>query len=1215
MKDPATLAHVEFGAADVVSALVQPATVLSNGRYTVVFTASGTGYSAFDGLALTRWFPDRTHDTLGAIVYVRDEETGTFGSVGLSPVNSEPDRYVVKFSAGRADLIRVEGDIETRVAVCVAPDADAELRRITIVNNGSSVRMLSVTVYAEAVLNDPVADAGHPAFSKLFVQTQTTAGDDGLVAKRRLRSTSDEPLHVVSTLTGAGLAYGVESDRARFIGRGRTLAAPSAMLPGGQLSGSTGNVLDPVFAIRRTVTIAPHATAEMIWVTAAGKTQAATQSVAAAIVEGGISVIDRIFTAASERAVQLFGDQMKDALTFRAIGAAIYGTPASPPRLRGKGAVDTDVGIISEARAMIAAGDTSFMRVVAAHGGQVRNANSRRDDTGAPQGDDLQFFNGYGGFAADGKEYVIRPRSTPDGMVLPPQPWVNVIANPRIGFIASERGAGFTWSENSRLNRLTPWSNDPVMDPNAEALYVRDAATGDVWSPTPGPIPGDGRYEVRHGFGYTSYTHATETLSEETTAFVAPADPVKLTRLRITNTGPSARLLNVFSYAQLVLGAVPWETAAHVMTNVNGNVIRATNADAGTFASRVAFATAIPSNRIDSVLSCADRRRFIGVPGSVEAPAVVMTGESLHGIGTESGDHCAAFQVDVTLEPGATWECTFALGEGTTPSEVDALIAKYRGDGAVDDALRDAWGFWEDLLCGVQIETPSPAIDLMVNGWLAYQNLSCRIWGRSAFYQSGGAFGFRDQLQDAAALIDLAPDRTREQILIHASHQFVEGDVLHWWHPPSSEGIRTHFSDDLLWLPYVTAFYIGTTGDIGILDEIVPFVAGPELDADDDEIFIHPETGVGGASLYEHCCRVLDRSLTCGVHGLPLMGTGDWNDGMNRVGREGKGESVWLGFFLSTIIDDFVPFCVSLGDTVNAARYEQYNERLRIALDDAGWDGAWYRRAYYDDGTPLGNASGDECRIDAIAQAWAVISGVAPPERAAQAMDAMEKNLVSEHDGIIRLLTPPFDRTMHDPGYIKGYLPGVRENGGQYTHAALWAVKALAEIGRNERAAKLLEMLSPVMRGGSVEAIARYQAEPYVIAADVYGVAPHIGRGGWTWYTGSAGWMYRVAIESVLGIEIEGGDTITVRPCIPGDWPGFTVRYRLPGEDTTYELAVTRASAGEPTSATLDGTADGITVTRGVTRVSIARDGRNHHVSILLGADVEPRYAARMVSA
>ncbi len=1212
-------AHVEFSVADVVSALVQPATVLSNGRYTVVFTASGTGYSAFDGLALTRWFPDRTHDASGAIVYVRDEETGTFGSVGLSPANSEPDRYAAKFSAGRADLTRADGDIETRVTVCVAPDADAELRRITIVNNGSSVRTLSVTVYAEAVLNDPIADAGHPAFSKLFVQTQTTAGDDGLVAKRRLRGASDEPLYVVSTLTGAGLVAGVESDRARFIGRGRTLAAPLAMRPGEQLSGSTGNVLDPVFAIRRTVTIAPHATAEMIWVTAAGKAQAETERAAAAIVEGGDSVIDRIFSAASRRAADLFGDEMQDGLIFRAIGAAIYGTPVSPPRLRGKGAVDTDIGIISEARAMIAAGDRSFTRVVAANGSNVRSSSSSvtapRDDTGVQHGDDLQFFNGYGGFSADGKEYVIRPRSTPDGMVLPPQPWVNVIANPRIGFIASERGAGFTWSENSRLNRLTPWSNDPVMDPNGEALYVRDVATGDVWSPMPGPIPGDGRYEVRHGFGYTSYTHATETLSEETTAFVPPSDPVKLTRLRITNTGSSARSLNVFSYAQLVLGAAPWETAAHVKTNVIGNVIRATNADAGTFASRVAFATAIPSNRGDTVLSCADRRRFIGVRGSVEQPDVVVSGESLHASGTDSGDHCAAFQLDVTLEPGATWECTIALGEGTTSGEVDALIAKYRGEGAVDDALREAWGFWEDLLGGVRIKTPSRAIDLMVNGWLAYQNLSCRIWGRSALYQSGGAFGFRDQLQDAAALIDLAPDRTRDQILIHASHQFVEGDVLHWWHPPSSEGIRTHFSDDLLWLPYVTAYYIGTTGDTGILDEIVPFVTGPELDADDDEIFIHPETGVGGASLYEHCCRVLDRSLTRGAHGLPLMGTGDWNDGMNRVGREGKGESVWLGFFLSRIIDAFAPFCASRGDTVHAGRYAHYNEALKIALNDAGWDGAWYRRAYYDDGTPLGTASGDECRIDAIAQAWAVISGVAPPDRATQAMDAMEENLVSERDGIIRLLTPPFDKTIHDPGYIKGYLPGVRENGGQYTHAALWAVKALAEVGRTERAATLLEMLSPVTRGGSAEAIARYQAEPYVVAADVYGVAPHIGRGGWTWYTGSAGWMYRVAIESVLGIEIEDGDAITVRPCIPDDWPGFTVRYRLPGEDTTYELVVTRANAGDPTSATLDGIADGVTVVRGVTRVSIARDGRDHRVSILIGVDVEARYSARLVSA
>jgi cyclic beta-1,2-glucan synthetase len=524
---------------------------------------------------------------------------------------------------------------------------------------------------------------------------------------------------------------------------------------------------------------------------------------------------------------------------------------------------------------------------------------------------------------------------------------------------------------------------------------------------------------------------------------------------------------------------------------------------------------------------------------------------------------------------------------------------------AIDDAFSAVTSFWQELLSAVHVQTPEPALDVLLNGWLAYQNLACRMWARSAFYQSGGAFGFRDQLQDAAALLYLDQQITRNQILLHAAHQFVEGDVLHWWHPPTSKGIRTRFSDDLLWLPYITLFYIARTGDAALLDENARFLTADLLDADDDEIFVLPaDTGAHG-SIYEHCCRALDRSLTSGAHGLPLMGVGDWNDGMNRVGREGRGESVWLGFFLFDILHDFIPICEARGDVPRADRYRAYLDDLAIALNESGWDGAWYRRAYYDNGAPLGSRHSDECRIDALAQAWAVISRAAPAERAESALSEMRRHLINEQDGIIRLLAPPFDRTPHDPGYIKGYVPGVRENGGQYTHAALWAVRAIAEMGDRENAVRLLTMLTPVRHTSDRQRVMTYQSEPYVIAADVYGVAPHVGRAGWTWYTGSAGWMYRVLLESILGINVDRGEALRLCPCVPSDWPGFTVSLRL-ADDTTYVLNVQQSD--QPSRTSLGAVAGSEIV------IPIVRDGGRHNVDIVLGSDVGPAYRARLQS-
>jgi cyclic beta-1,2-glucan synthetase len=817
----------------------------------------------------------------------------------------------------------------------------------------------------------------------------------------------------------------------------------------------------------------------------------------------------------------------------------------------------------------------------------------------------LRFFNGNGGFSQDGKEYVVRLDWDGKALARPPLPWTNVIANEQVGVIVSETGAGYTWSRNSREHRLTPWFNDPVCDPHGEALYLRDEDNGACWSPLPGPMPAGADYEAAHGFGYTTFRHASHGLEQESTVFVPRNDPLKIVRIRLRNRGQEARVVSLFSYQQLVLGGTPADSGRHVLTECEDGVLLATNRMAGAFADGVTFATLIAPGAEATSFS-ADRAAFLGARGSTAAPAA-LSRPALDGRSGAGLDPCAAFQARLSIAPGATVECAVVLGEATTRDTALALARRYRAAGSVEAALLEARQFWRHATGAIEVATPLPAVDLMMGGWLVYQNLSCRIWGRSAFYQSGGAYGYRDQLQDASGMVYTMPELTRRQIRLHAAHQFIEGDVLHWWHPaPLEKGLRTRFADDLLWLPYITAFYINSTGDWRILDETEGFLTAPPLEEGEDEVFLKPEQAGVSADVYEHCCRALDRSLTAGAHGLPLMGTGDWNDGMNRVGREGRGESVWMGFFLVRIIADFLPVCARRGDQERIARYTAYRDRLLAALNDAGWDGEWYRRAYYDNGVVMGSRESDECKIDALAQAWSVISGAAPDARAAQALDAMESHLVSDEDRLVRLLAPPFQDTPQDPGYIKGYVAGVRENGGQYTHAACWAVRALAEAGRNERAAAVLEMLSPVTHSSTPEDVATYQVEPYVIAADIYGAAPHVGRGGWTWYTGSAGWMYRVALESVLGFTLQGGHTIRMQPVIPSSWPGFTIRYRLPDGATGYAISVVNEAAGADAvvaSGTLDGAP--VPLQDGAALVPLRADRGMHRVDIVLRARQE----------
>ncbi len=796
---------------------------------------------------------------------------------------------------------------------------------------------------------------------------------------------------------------------------------------------------------------------------------------------------------------------------------------------------------------------------------------------------ELRLDNGFGGFTAEG-DYLIRVH----GDEVPPAPWTNVIANPRAGFVVSERGTGFTWADNSYFLRLTPWHNDPVSDPPTETIYLRDDDTSRIWSVTPAPAAQGAAFTVRHAPGTTTFTHEYSGIAAELTLGMAADEPVRVSILRLTNRDRRHRRLTLTAYAEWSLGVQREHTQHQVRTSFEAQhgAIFAQNSFDPEFARHVAFQAI--SEPVTS--HTASRLEFLGRNGAPDNPAGLKIAE-LGGTTGGGLDPCAAQQCKIDLAPGETREIAVILGAVKGEDEARRLVGELRNVGKAKEAVAKSVAAWDERLSVITVKTPEPSFDVMLNRWSLYQALACRMWARSALYQSGGAYGFRDQLQDAMAFVYAEPAVAREHIVRAAGRQFLEGDVQHWWHPESGRGVRTRFSDDLAWLPYVVDHYVRVTGDGSVLDETAPFLSMRQLDPHEHEVYDLPSVSEERATVYAHCVRALDKACTTGDHGLPLIGIGDWNDGMNRVGVGGKGESVWLAWFLIRTLRLFAIHAERRRDAAAAARFRERADAYAAAVEASAWDGAWYRRAYFDDGTPLGTAAGQECRIDSIAQSWSVISGAGEGERQRLAMRSLEEHLVREDARLLMLLTPPFDVTPLDPGYIKGYLPGVRENGAQYTHAALWVVLATALRRYGDRAFQLFQMINPISHAGTKEQINTYKVEPYVVAADVYTATGHLGRGGWTWYTGSASWMYRIGLEAILGFKKEG-NTLTIDPCVPVEWREFRIEYRHGRSRYSIVFSNPDEAEGGIVEATLDGNR------LPSPNVTLVDDGREHTVGV-----------------
>ncbi len=1268
--------------------------ILSNGSYSVMVTEDGSGYSKYNDLAVTRWREDAILSKYGVYIYLRDIETNEIWNTALAPYRLKAEKYKVTYAQDKVVYSRTQGMLDCQTEIIVSPEDNVEVRKLSITNHSQQPKTIEATSYYEVVMSSQASDLAHPAFSNLFIKTEYVSKYKSLLAVRKPREEHKKPVWMLHTLSAEGEILGglqYETDRSKFIGRGRDVTNPIAIENNYPLSNSAGAVIDPIMSLRGRIKIEPGQTVTVSYIIGIADTREKAIELADKYNER--TSIERAFELAWTRSqvelnyLNLTGEEIE---CYRRMlshvlylsptrkkyaqsiisnrqgqpGLWSYGISGDMPilliiinnsedvdfirevlkahefwRVRG---VHVDLVILAEdqisytqpihsyiqdlisithARDLRDRAGGVFLRqggnmpaedknlliasarlVLNASEGAILNqlsvkerhsennivewpVTNREYKTIKPELPELQFYNGYGGFDKNGSEYVIRLQEGQNT----PLPWLNVITNGSFGFQISESGGGYTWAENSRENKLTVWSNDPISDPLSEVIYFRDEDSGDYWSATPHPANSDNDFLVRHGFGYSAFESSRLGIQHTLTAFVPLEDAVKLQLVTLRNNSDKTRRIAVTSYARPVMGVVEQGNIQYIHTKLNSEgALLAQNSYNNEFPDRVLFLeTSLKHNSYTG-----DRREFLGKNGSLKEPK----GLKRRKLSNQTGaglDPCCCLQDLLELKPGEEASLVVLLGQCMEESDVKMITDKYRTPAQAEEALQAAKQYWSQLLSTIKVKTPDASMDFMLNGWLLYQTIACRMWARSALYQSGGAYGFRDQLQDSLAAAFVKPELTRKQILYHSEHQFMEGDVQHWWHAGTDKGIRTKFSDDLLWMPYVTADYIERTADWSILTEETGYVMEECLKENEDERYNKPCISEETSSLYEHCIRAIEHSLKFGQHGIPLMGSGDWNDGMNTVGNKGKGESVWLGWFLYSILLSFAPICKHMKDENRAERYLNIAEEIRKSIEENAWDGSWYRRAYFDNGIPLGSAENTECKIDSLAQSWAVISEAGNPERITTAFESLEHYLVNKEEGIILLLTPAFDEGDLKPGYIKGYIPGVRENGGQYTHAATWVVMAYAMMGNGDKAWEHYNMLIPINHANTPMEAARYKVEPYVMSADVYAVQPHAGRGGWSWYTGASSWMYKVGLQYILGFNLMG-DKVAIDPSIPRDWKEYQIEYRY-GE-TNYIFHIQNAEQVNKGIKTV--LLDGEPIEGDI---SLKNDQKEHRVEVIMG--------------
>jgi len=1266
-------------------------------RYALMITNSGSGYSRWRNWDISRWRADTTLDPWGSFLYLRDTKSGAVWPATSQPLPGRDVKVSATFSADHAEFRRTFQEVESVLSVTVAPEDDVELRRLVVTNHSRRTRQLEITSYLELAMSPHDADAAHPAFNKMFIETEY-AEEGVLLAHRRPRSPQDPPMWCAHMLVGTPASVQYETDRRTFLGRGNTTRQPQALTA--DLSCTAGCVLDPIFSLRTSAVILPRGRLEISFLTFAGESREAVANLAAKYrhresvtrafdmawthaqlefrflqigsgaahrfqelashllypnpalrlpparlarnqlgqaalwalgISGDLPIVS--VTVADSGALPLVQDLLRAHSYWRMRGFLAdlvilnqeiggyerplhhqlqrqidaYSRDAGTNRPGGVFLRETSTLTEEQAGLVLAASRAVF---AGARGTLERQLRPPLDSpaaepfvplkAGAEEPSELlpflelPYFNGVGGFSSEGREYAIY--LGPGTQT--PAPWVNVMANARFGAMVTESGLGFTWSGNSQQNRLTPWKNDPLSDTPSEVIYLRDEESGARWTPTALPIREQDAHRARHSQGYTVYEHSSHAISQELTVFVPLAgengdgDRVKVCRLRLRNESSRTRRLTATYFAELVLGSRRETQQAHVRTNydeASGAVFASQNWDSQ-IPGQLSFAASSPRPSSYS----GDRRAFLGRNRSFQNPAA-LDSVRLDNRAGAGFDPAAALQVHITLEPGRETDVVFLLGQADSPEEARSLISSYQSTEQVYRALSITRHWWERKLRVIEVFTPQLSVDFLLNQWLPYQALSCRFWGRSALYQSGGAFGFRDQLQDSLAFVYFDPGLTRSHILAAAARQFLEGDVQHWWHVETGMGVRSRCSDDLLWLPYVVAHYVTVTGDLSVLDEVVPFLEGPQLGEHEQEKVFVPAISQQAAPLWEHCRRAVERGSRVGSHGLPLFGSGDWNDGLNHVGPEGRGESTWLAWFLCTVLDALAKLADTRAPDL-ADKWRRQRASLAGAMESSAWDGEWYLRGFFDDGSPLGAQANNEARIDSLPQSWAVLSGAADPARARTALEAADRNLVHEAERLVLLFTPPFEHSTPHPGYIMGYPPGIRENGGQYTHGSLWLAAAWARLGEGSRAVRLLNILNPIERCRDIASVDRYRGEPYVAAADVYSAPGKEGQCGWTWYTGSASWMYRIWIEDVLGFQLRG-NRLAIRPAVPPEWTKFTILYRA--GSATYRILVEQTGMQPSLADALVGPVvelDGKVIDGD--SFELASDGRTHDVHV-----------------